>query len=57
MTDTPPTELRDLPSCPKCESEYTYPIDPLLVCPECGYECWPPRWVRMSASPWVGMRP
>lgn len=42
MTDTPPSEVRDLPPCPKCESEFTYPIGPLLVCPECAYE-WSPN--------------
>lgn len=43
MTSTPPSELRgDLPPCPKCESAYTYPMDPLMVCPECGFE-WSPN--------------
>ncbi len=27
-----------LPSCPKCHSEYTYEMDGLLVCPDCGHE-------------------
>lgn len=27
-----------LPNCPKCNSEYTYESDSLLVCPECGHE-------------------
>lgn len=27
-----------LPPCPKCGSEYTYELDPLLVCPECAHE-------------------
>lgn len=31
MTDT-------LPPCPKCSSIYTYQMDSLLTCPECGYE-------------------
>jgi protein PhnA len=34
MTDT-------LPACPKCQSEYVYPDQNLLICPECGYE-WDP---------------
>jgi protein PhnA len=28
--------------CPKCKSEYTYPSDNLLVCPECFHE-WNPE--------------
>jgi protein PhnA len=31
MTDT-------LPPCPNCASAFTYEMDALLVCPECGYE-------------------
>lgn len=27
-----------LPSCPKCNSEYTYENGSLLCCPECGHE-------------------
>lgn len=27
-----------LPPCPNCSSEYTYQMDALLVCPECGHE-------------------
>ena len=27
--------------CPKCNSPYTYFSEPLMVCPECGYE-WNP---------------
>ena len=30
--------MSDLPSCPKCQSEYTYEDGTLLVCPECGHE-------------------
>lgn len=29
-----------LPPCPECSSALTYPVDALLVCPECGHE-WP----------------
>ena len=29
------------PPCPKCQSEYTYPSDPLMICPDCGHE-WNP---------------
>ncbi|MEV8099839.1 zinc ribbon domain-containing protein YjdM [Kitasatospora sp. NPDC085879] len=31
----------NLPPCPKCSSEYTYAMDALVVCPECGHE-WAP---------------
>lgn len=27
-----------LPHCPKCQSEYTYQDNDLLICPECAYE-------------------
>lgn len=30
-----------LPSCPECHSNYVYPDQERLVCPECGYE-WNP---------------
>ncbi|MEU3910783.1 zinc ribbon domain-containing protein YjdM [Streptomyces sp. NPDC029721] len=30
-----------LPPCPKCSSEYTYEMNALVVCPECGHECVP----------------
>ncbi len=32
------------PNCPKCTSEYVYPDQSLLICPECGYE-WSPTEV------------
>lgn len=32
----------ELPACRKCNSEYTYQMDALMVCPECGYE-WNPE--------------
>lgn len=28
----------ELPPCPFCRSPYTYELDSLLVCPECGHE-------------------
>lgn len=31
----------EYPPCPECKSEYTYPMDALMVCPECGHE-WNP---------------
>ena len=34
--------MEKLPNCPKCQSEYTYEMPPLLVCPECAHE-WNPK--------------
>ncbi|GGY37186.1 hypothetical protein GCM10010299_49510 [Streptomyces tanashiensis] len=31
----------NIPPCPQCAGEYTYPMNELLVCPECGHE-WVP---------------
>ncbi|MFF2146578.1 zinc ribbon domain-containing protein YjdM [Kitasatospora sp. NPDC058190] len=31
----------NLPPCPSCSSEYTYEMNALMVCPECGHE-WVP---------------
>ncbi|WP_342645617.1 zinc ribbon domain-containing protein YjdM [Mucilaginibacter sp. CSA2-8R] len=33
--------MAELAPCPECKSAYTYEMDDLLVCPECGYE-WNP---------------
>ncbi|MDT8282491.1 MAG: zinc ribbon domain-containing protein YjdM [Gammaproteobacteria bacterium] len=30
--------MSDLPSCPKCNSEYTYEDGNMYVCPECAHE-------------------
>ncbi|WP_062350680.1 zinc ribbon domain-containing protein YjdM [Bacillus kwashiorkori] len=30
--------MTNLPNCPKCNSEYTYEMGLLLVCPECAHE-------------------
>lgn len=30
--------MNQLPSCPKCASEFTYELGALLVCPECAHE-------------------
>lgn len=32
--------MSDLPTCPKCNSEYTYEDRAMYVCPECAHE-WP----------------
>jgi protein PhnA len=34
--------MSELPPCPQCKSAYTYEMDTLLVCPECGHE-WSPE--------------
>lgn len=33
--------MSEIPPCPNCNSAYAYPMDSLLVCPECGHE-WNP---------------
>jgi protein PhnA len=33
--------IENLPACPKCSCEYTYEMNALVVCPECGHE-WVP---------------
>ena len=30
--------MTDLPPCPECSSSYTYEVDSILTCPECGHE-------------------
>lgn len=30
--------MSDLPNCPECNSEYTYPDGQLYICPECAHE-------------------
>lgn len=31
--------------CPQCKSEFTYPMDALMICPDCSYE-WNPEEVQ-----------
>lgn len=38
-----------LPSCPQCDSEFTYENGPLLVCPMCAHE-WVPGEAEEAAS-------
>lgn len=33
--------MENLTPCPSCGSQYTYPMDALMVCPDCGLE-WNP---------------
>ena len=42
-----------LPNCPKCNSEYVYQDQELLVCPECGYEWNPSQALTDDASHFV----
>lgn len=41
---------QEFPPCPECKSPYAYPMDSLLVCPECGHE-WNPDDVEESSTP------
>ncbi|HEY8399946.1 MAG TPA: zinc ribbon domain-containing protein YjdM [Cytophagaceae bacterium] len=34
--------MSDVTPCPKCGSEYAYPSDHLMICPECNHE-WNPN--------------
>jgi len=34
--------MTEFPPCPKCKSEFTYPLDSLMVCPTCFHE-WNPE--------------
>ncbi|MBL7814367.1 MAG: alkylphosphonate utilization protein [Saprospiraceae bacterium] len=34
--------MSEFPPCPKCQSEYAYPSDNLLICSECFHE-WDPN--------------
>ncbi|GAA2244534.1 MULTISPECIES: zinc ribbon domain-containing protein YjdM [Kitasatospora] len=45
----------NLPPCPQCASEYTYEMNALMVCPECGHE-WVPTDAGGAASPGVSER-
>lgn len=41
--------MHTLPSCPKCNSEYTYEDGSLLICPECTHE-WAKNAVEESGD-------
>ncbi|MFD8786765.1 zinc ribbon domain-containing protein YjdM [Kitasatospora sp. NPDC059599] len=45
----------NLPPCPQCAGEYTYEMDSLMVCPECGHE-WAPAEAGEGASVGAGER-
>lgn len=41
--------MENLAPCSKCQSEFTYPMDNLLVCPECGHE-WNPEEIEEESG-------
>ncbi len=47
--------MDDLPPCPKCGSQHTYPDGALLVCPECAHE-WSPTTDAPELSAAAGIR-
>lgn len=44
--------MSELAPCPQCKSTYTYEMDNLLVCPECGHE-WKPQEAAESTDVFV----
>jgi protein PhnA len=44
--------MTELPPCPVCKSAFTYEMDNLLVCPECGHE-WNPNEAPESEDTFV----
>lgn len=40
--------MPEFPPCPKCQSEFTYPMDSLMVCPTCFHE-WNPETAAEEA--------
>lgn len=43
--------MTNLPPCPKCKCEFTYPNGTLMVCPECFYEWSPEEEVEEKEEP------
>ncbi len=41
--------MSEFPPCPKCKSEFAYPSDNVLICPECFHE-WNPEEVEIDDS-------
>ncbi len=41
--------MENIAPCPTCGSQYTYPLDALMVCPDCGLE-WNPSDVVSSVE-------
>ncbi len=42
--------MENLAPCPSCGSQYTYPLDALMVCPDCGLEWNPSDEVPLAAG-------
>ena len=42
----------EFPPCPKCDSKFVYPMDALLICPECAHE-WNPDEVVVDEDAFV----
>jgi protein PhnA len=40
--------MSDSQPCPKCSSQYAYPSDALMMCPECGHEWNPDDVVKVE---------
>ena len=47
--------MDELPPCPKCGSQYTYPDGALLVCPECAHD-WSPSAEATPEGAEAGIR-
>jgi len=47
--------VNSIPSCPKCNSEYVYQDQSLLICPECAHE-WMPSETQNSSETVVTFR-
>jgi len=39
-------------NCPSCKGIYAYPMDSLMVCPECGHE-WNPEDIELESNPQI----
>lgn len=42
--------MTEFPPCPLCKSTYTYEMDALLICPECGNEWNPNETILIEES-------
>ncbi|MEU3775052.1 zinc ribbon domain-containing protein YjdM [Streptomyces sp. NPDC032472] len=42
--------IENLPPCPKCSCAYTYEMNALVVCPECGHEWVPAEDAQEAAA-------
>jgi len=40
-----PHAVSDIPACPICRMEHTYPDGELYICPDCGHE-----WLQVAAA-------